>query len=133
MSESMTSPRILNASERQAQAIELRKAGVTFRAIADACGYKSVAGAYTAVQSGIRKVLREPVEELVTLELARLDEMTLALWPGVKRSDVKAIEKMLAVMERRARLLGLDAPKRTEITGHDGTAIVVKWASDADA
>lgn len=106
------SARIIDASERQADAIQLRKSGATYRIIASRCGYSSVSGAYKAVQAGIRKILREPVEELVTLELERLDEMSRALWPAVHRGDPRSIGAMLTLMERRARMLGLDAPKR---------------------
>jgi len=35
---------------------------------------------------------------------------------------LQAIDRLLKIQERRAHLLGLDAPKRTELTGKDGAA-----------
>lgn len=66
--------------------------------------------------------LLRPAEEVRTLEVARLDAMLLALWPQVKQGNQGAIEKALKVEERRAKLLGLDAPAKiapTDPTGED--------------
>src|ERR1700722_4049700 len=61
--------------QRQRQALELRKAGETYRQIADALGYKSKCGAYKAVDGALREVTREPAEAVRELELQRLDEL----------------------------------------------------------
>ena len=119
--ESLTSPRRLAAIERHRRALELRTAGATFPEIAAALGYTGPGAAYKAVHAGIRAVLREPAEALVNLELVRLDKMWLAIWPAIARGNVHAIDRGLRVMERRARLLGLDAPWRLEHNGADGT------------
>lgn len=113
--ESATSPRRLAAVDKQAQALELRKAGVSFDAIAAALGYRGKSGARQAVMGAIQKILREPVEEFVALELARLDDMGFALWPAVRRGEEKAIARMLDVMVRRAKLIGLDAPTKLAV------------------
>jgi len=113
--ESKTSPRRLVAVERQRQSLELRKAGMTFAAIAVQLGYKDQRGAFYAVNTALKKVLRPPAESLRTLDLERLDTALLALWPRVRRGDDKAITTMLRVMERRARLLGLDSPIEVDL------------------
>jgi hypothetical protein len=56
------------------------------------------------------------------LELTRLDAMLLPLWRRVQAGEEKAIDRALRIMERRARLLGLDAPTRGELSGPEGQA-----------
>lgn len=123
MAESRTSPRRVETVERKRQALELRKAGATYDQIAATVGFANRGGAYKAVKAGIREILREPAEEVIQLECARLDEMLRALWPGVMRGDPVSIQRALGVMERRARLLGLDAPKKLEHSGPGGAPI----------
>ncbi len=117
MSESKTSERRLAAVEKQRLALELRKAGVSFPQIAAQLGYKSVSGAFDAVDSAIKRLLQEPAEEVRKLEVARLDHMLSAVWPSVQRGDERAVEMALKIMARRAKLLGLDAPKAVELSG----------------
>jgi len=68
---------------------------------------------------------------LRALELLRLDELLNALWDTAIAGDLKAVDRVLKVMERRAKLLGLDAPfeiktdgqihiKVIDLTGDDG-------------
>jgi hypothetical protein len=39
----------------------------------------------------------------------RLDAALVAIWPDIEAGDCKAIETMLKIEERRAKLLGLDS------------------------
>lgn len=119
--ESATSPRRIEAVERQRQAVELRKAGASFRQIAEQLGYSSAGGAYKAVMTALRKTLREPADEMRGLELDRLDMLTFALWSEAQQGNLGAIDRLLRVMERRAKLLGLDAPSKVAPTTPDGT------------
>lgn len=97
--------------ERQAAALELRLAGQEYAAIADELGYANKSGAYKAVQNALTAIIREPAEQLVTLEVARLDAMLRAVWKRiVGKGELGAIDRALKIMERRARLLGLDKP-----------------------
>ncbi|MFJ8430480.1 hypothetical protein ACIQ9P_04150 [Kitasatospora sp. NPDC094019] len=73
---------------------------------------------------------RESIEELRALEDARLDRMFLVAYrKAVRDGDLPAIDRALRIMERRARLLGLDRPIRAEITGGDGGPIEVADAT----
>jgi hypothetical protein len=117
--ESKASAKRIAAAERAARAIELRKAGVGFAAIARQLGYAGPSGAYGAVMTALRAVTRAPARELVDLELARLDELLLGLWPDARRGNVAKIDRVLKIMQRRAALLGLDAPQRVaDVTDH---------------
>jgi len=106
--------RTVKAHDRHLQALELRKAGATYQAIADQLGYASPHGAHAAVASALKATLREPAEALRELELVRLDSALLGIWRRVQSGDYKAIDRLVRIMERRAKLLGLDTPRRTE-------------------
>lgn len=113
--ESTTSLKRLDAVERQARALELRKEGKGFAEIAQALGYGGPAGAYKAVTTALRKTLQEPADELRRMELERLDALHAALWPQALAGKWLAVDRVLSVMERRAKLLGLDAPTRSDV------------------
>ena len=53
------------------------------------------------------------------LHLARLERTLRAIWPRVLNGDLLAIDRALRILEREARLLGLDAP--TQIALSDQT------------
>ena len=115
--------RQIDALDRQMKALEKRKAGLSFFAIANDLGYATPGGAYKAVMTALKKTLQEPADELRKLETDRLDELLEKLWPH--RSKPMYVDRILRVMERRAKLLGLDAPQRQEVTGADGGAIII--------
>ena len=56
----------------------------------------------------------EGTEAVRQLEIQRLDQMLFPIWQQVISGDVQAITTALRIQERRANLLGLDAPKQIE-------------------
>ena len=113
--ESLTSQRRLAAIDRGRQALELRKGGASFLAIAQALGYRSPQAAYEGVNSALRRTIQEPADEVRRLEIERLDGMLLVLQAGLRLGDVAIVDRALKIMERRARLLGLDAPATSTV------------------
>jgi hypothetical protein len=111
----------LSAAERQRNALELRKAGIGYQQIADALGYRGVSGAYYAVQSALKRTMREPSKAVRALEQARLDKILSAVWPAAISGDLNAIDRVLKIMARRAALLGLNSPRKIAPTNPDGT------------
>jgi len=103
-------PKRIEAVERMGMALELRKAGFTYASIASQLGYADGASAYNAVMAGLKLVVREPAEELRSLELARLDAIMVEVYNQARKGVVGAVDRVLRIMERRARLLGLDKP-----------------------
>jgi DNA-binding transcriptional MerR regulator len=112
--------RKVQAVERQRQALELRKAGLDYESIAKQLGYAHFQSAYKAVQTALTRTLQEPADEVRQLEVKRLDAILVSLWPAVHKGDVQSIAQALKVMERRARLLGLDAPTKIAPTDPTG-------------
>jgi hypothetical protein len=96
------------AAERRNRAVALRKAGADFEQIAEQVGFASRGAAHDAVMQAIRELPRENAEEALAVELERCDALLVGLWPKARRGDEKAVHAALRVMERRARLLGLD-------------------------
>ena len=110
-------PRTIAARLRGQQAIKLRQAGATLEDIAKQLGFKGAAGAYKSVMRELSATSQdhgEGTEAVRQLELQRLDQMQFPLWPQVLAGDVQATTTALRIQERRAALLGLDAPKQIE-------------------
>lgn len=130
-----TSKPRLAAAERQRQALELRKAGNSYAEIATALGYGSKSAAYGAVTSLLKRLDREVGEEVLTLELARLDTMQRTLAPKVLAGSEMAIVTTLRIMERRAKLLGLDYNEARQANAVEAMAIAytaqVGWLQQA--
>lgn len=112
--------RKVEAHTRQLHALELRKAGVTYEGIAKQLGYRSPEAAFQAVKAALKSTLQEPAEGVREMELKRLDDMLLAMWPQVKSGNQGAIDRCLRIQERRSRLLGLDAPTKIAPTDPTG-------------
>ena len=97
-----------------ARALELRSMGWTFRAIAEAIGV-DVKTAFRDVTDALadhRESYAETAADVRTVELARLDRLWRRAEDLLESDDddgAKAIGAALRIMERRARLLGLDA------------------------
>lgn len=111
--------------EKEAQVLKLRRGGLTFDQIAEKVGYSHASGAHKAYVNACKRIVRSDVEELRSTELDRLDIAQAAIWGNVLRGDSSAVSSMLRIMERRAKLLGLDMPTRSqlEVTTYDADSI----------
>jgi len=106
----------VKAHDKQLQALDMRKAGVPYATIAERLGYRGASGAHAAVGTALKRTQQEPADELRQIEIERLDRMLLAIWPQVVGGNFGAIDRALRIMERRAKLCGLDAPTRQDLT-----------------
>lgn len=108
---------------KEAKVLELRRAGFTFQRIAEEVGYATPSGAQRALERIMTRNLPQAPEEFRWQELDRLDRMQVALWPRAMKGDDRAIGTIIRLMERRARLVGIDAPQRiqAEVVNYDGT------------
>ncbi|MDI6898856.1 MAG: helix-turn-helix domain-containing protein [Methanolinea sp.] len=118
MSHNKTSKRSLVSEEKRQRALDLRRAGVPYRDIAREIGV-SPGQAYKYVVSGLRQIRErnaELAEDVRTLERLRLDNLFQHAFNAVLQGDLSAIDRCIKVMDRRARMDGLDAPSRSEVT-----------------
>jgi DNA-binding CsgD family transcriptional regulator len=123
---SRTSARTLLARQREQQALELRLGGASYARIGEALGM-TAGGAYKAVDRLMARQEAESEEQtdkLRRLEAARCDRLLVGLWPRALRGDVQAIREALHISKRRSELLGLDAPRRQELSGPGGKPLV---------
>jgi len=107
------------SAERRQKALELRKNGYDYRTIAKALN-TTVKTAYLDVQKCLEEIranTHETAEDVLELELKRLDIAQAALMPRVREGDPRAIDTLMRVQERRAKYLGLDAANKVEISG----------------
>lgn len=109
--------------EREIKVLELRRAGGTWDEIAQLVGYTDASAARKAYLRVTDRNLRETAEDVRDLELSRLDRLMAPYWgPATREGDKKAAELILKIMDRRARLMGLDAPQKSqvEVVTYDG-------------
>ena len=131
MSANKTQARAIAFKDKQAKALELRRQGYLLREIADALELDSPATACNVIKKALHEVIREPAEEVIQLELDRLDSMFVAAYSRAANQELpfnkEAVETCLRVMERRAKLLGIDKPVKvanTDPTGQRATPVV---------
>ena len=105
----------VQSKARQDEAIALRITGLSYSKISEQIGI-SKTQAYNLVTAGLEEISKnvtDKAEALRTLEVARMDEMLAALWPtivdgGDNGPNSMNVDKVLKIMERRTKLLGLD-------------------------
>jgi hypothetical protein len=107
-------------AERRVRAFGLRKAGASYRQIAQqlSVSLNTAWADVTAELLELREQTKADAQEVRDLELQRCDEMILGLWPAVRKGDPRSVLAAAKVMERRAKLLGLDAPTKQEHSGN---------------
>lgn len=105
-------------ADRRAKAIRMKIDGANYTEIAEALGYHSRGSACTDIRRALEKHVIEEglaVEAWRELELARLDVLQKAIWPEAKDGNPRAIETALKILDRRAKLLGLDSAIKLEV------------------
>jgi hypothetical protein len=117
-----TSARKTRSLELQRKALELRRMGKGYREIGAALGIGR-SQAHRLVEAGLEDVKEQidaEASELKAVELSRLDGMLSGLWADARSGNFAAVDRVLRIMERRAKLLGLDAPVKVAQTTKDG-------------
>ena len=99
---------------RRRDALLLRLGGAGYDEIARVL-HCSRTTAMHHVERALKDARRDPAERLLQLELDRLDRLQLGIWQKALNGDVEAMDRVLRLMGRRAKLLGLDVPSRHEV------------------
>lgn len=149
-------------AERDARIFQMRKSGVTTTEIAKRFGISTKA-VHAAVTRQLQSLNREALlayPEVLRLELERLDALQQAIWPLtqhrkiqapdgselVVEPDLRAIQQVLSIMDRRSKLLGMEAvninvavdsgeqaPQRAVLAGADGAAAADAFDPETEA
>jgi hypothetical protein len=91
----------------------MRTKGHTYPQIGAVCGVTPQAAQQAVVRylEQTRSISREHAEDIRRLELDRLDRVLAVVGPMAEGGDLQAVDRLLRIQERRASLLGLDAPR----------------------
>jgi hypothetical protein len=118
--------RDVNAAVRVADAIKFRQAGWTYERIADQCGYASPGAARNAIQNELDRVIVQNIDEWRNDHTSRLEKMHEEVWDLAMNKKLKsrlfAFDRLIAIAEREARLLGLD----TKLEEAPGPQIIIE-------
>lgn len=110
--------------ERRRQVLALKIAGASYPEIAEALDI-AVSTAHNDVQRALRDIPKDEADELRTIELSRLDRMQRELWAEAMKKEIPLVarlplmDRILKLIDRRAKMLGLDSPTQVEVTGAD--------------
>jgi hypothetical protein len=106
----------LRAAERRRDVLTWRVAGQSFEAIgARLAPPVSRQRAHQLYLSALAEVTREPAEDALLADLERLDLLWRAALEQALAGSAQWAAVALRVLERRARILGYDAPARAEV------------------
>lgn len=113
-------------AEKKVKGLQMRKNGASYEVIASTLGWNSPQAAHDAISRALMEMVREPAEEVIRLELRRLDELFIKPFEAAARQgDLQSLAGVMNIMNRRAKLLGLDAPEKKELTGADGKDLLL--------
>ena len=126
-------------TDRDMEALRLRTTGWSLESIADHLGLATNAAVANSLRRAVSMMARFAGNEQRLLELQKLDEAEAEIWKVLKmvhwaytaRGDLvygpdgepqkdariilEAVDRLMKVAERRAKLMGLDAPMRAEV------------------
>ena len=148
-------------AERDLRIFKMRQAGVPANEISRRFGISTNA-VNASIKRQLEKLNREALmayPEVLRMELERLDALQQAIWPMTQHRkvtlddgtemmvepDLKAIQQVLSVMDRRAKLLGMeqtnislsvdsyDQPQRAVLSGADTAAAVDHFDPETEA
>lgn len=121
------------SAERRIKALELRKDGWSYRAIAAELNV-SVATAHRDIGHCLKELNRleqDTTEEWRRLELERLDACQIAIAQQVKQGNFAAIDRWLRISEQRCKLLNLYDDLNTHARKLEAAGFVIIDPSEA--
>lgn len=95
------------------QALEYRKAGLTWRQISEQTGLPTKM-IWDKVHKYLKELVTEPTNEMRQLHYERYNFMLSRLWPAVINGDIPATNTAMNVMGKIEKLYGLEAPVKSE-------------------
>lgn len=111
--------------ETQIEIVQRRKkvvanilGGMTYQEIADLLGVSkaTVARDFKAVLREWQSHYVKDTDKWTAIQLRKLDVMMNAIWDRAQNGDLHSIDRMMHLLERQAKLLGLDKPQTVGLT-----------------
>jgi len=102
--------------DHRARALHLRRGGLTFEEIATELKVdeKRARRLCSDAMEDARAQVAANAKELQAMEVSRLDAMMNSIWDAAMRGNLPVIDRVIKIMERRAKMLGLDAQERLD-------------------
>lgn len=114
----------ITAAERRDQAITLALSGATYAQIAAQIGV-SRSRAHQYIEEALAASAQESAGKASLYrekQLARTERMLMGIWQRTIKGDLHAIDRAIKLLERQAKLTGLDQPTKIAPTNPEGTA-----------
>ena len=123
----VTTKKQLEIEQRRKTVAENILSGLNYRDIGGALDVSigTISSDFSVIIGRLQREQTTAAEEIITLEIRRLDRALNAIFAKVVEGDAGAIDLMLKIMNQRAKYLGLYAPERRELSGLDGGPIEV--------
>jgi hypothetical protein len=110
------------------QAYQMHLGGKDWEEVAKVLGYANGKTAQVEVRQYITRAAVQmdmaKREEVLGIEMARLDALQSAVWDAAMDGDTKAVDSVLRVMAHRAKLLGLELIAQGNGTVNHNTVVV---------
>jgi anti-sigma factor RsiW len=127
---------VARARDRKANAaIQLRIAGASWAEVAEALGYPTPRAALVATEKALEKELRTEENKTNMRSMAgrRLERMLRGVWAKAIDPEhpehLLAVDKARLIIDRHAKLYGLDAPTEVVVTS-PAQEELEKWVSE---
>jgi hypothetical protein len=75
---------------------------------------------YEIITQALTEFPAEQVDQVRQMELLRLDELNEGLYAAAKGGDIAAVDRVLHIMQRRSRLMGVDVQPLTAVRVNEG-------------
>ena len=114
---------------RRRQVASLLLAGVENHSqIADQVGVSrpTIVRDVAAIEAEWREAALQDISAAKGQDLKRTNRLIGALWTKALAGDERSAKMVLDLMQHRAKLLGLNAPEKRELTGMEGEPLVIQ-------
>lgn len=112
-------------AEQQAEAVRLRVAGKDYGQIAEALEcHPTTARKMVDRWLESRRPAQEVTEELIKISDARLEILHDVWWGPALQGDQAALDNVLKILDRRAKIMGMEVPRSTNVTVVTAESIV---------
>ena len=107
----------LSQADRRAKVLTYRMSGASTRDIAAklSVSHTTIERDITHLMTEVNESNAERAEEMHALENTRLDKLQAGIWLTALTGHADSIRTVLSIMERRARLNGLDKPIKVDL------------------
>lgn len=116
------------SDQKAYDAYQMRQRGSSWEQVCKTVGYSSVKVAQVELRRYLTdmavRVDIENREEVLAMEMGRLDSLMEAVWDQAMTGDTKAVDSALKIISMRSKLLGLEALTQTAGTVTNNTVVV---------